>query len=140
MSGGPRCLLGLSGAASNLRNQEIYAKWGFLVLQVALEFRDLLPEHVGGISHSTDDTEAAGIGDRGCEFGAGSHVHTSEEDRVVDFEEVGDRGTDLFCGMILSIVLVQERKGRFTRGSHVEGTVRKVLVLDGLSFSDEFVQ
>lgn len=104
-------LLGLSGAASDLRNQQIHAEWRILVLQVAFEFRDLLPEHVGCVPHSSNDTETAGVGDRCCEFGTGGNIHTSEEDRVVDFEEVGDRGTELFCNLMLGMAHLQERQG-----------------------------
>lgn len=121
-------LLGLSGAASNLRNQEINTKRRILVFQVALEFRDLLPEHVGCVPHSSNDSEAASVGDRCCEFGAGGNIHTSKEDRVVDFEEVGDRGTELFCGMMLERRLFKSENGRLTRGSHVEGVLHKVLI------------
>ena len=102
------CLLGLSGTASNLRNQEVHAKWCILILQEALEFRDLLPEHIGCVPHSTNDTEAAGVCDRCCEFGAGGHVHTSEENGVIDFEKVGDRGTKLFCGIMLEEWLLNQ--------------------------------
>ena len=92
------CLLCFSGAASHLGNQEIHPEWCVLVLQEALEFRDLLSEHIRCVSNAADDTKTAGICYRCCEFGASGNVHASEEDGVVDFEEVGDRGAELFCG------------------------------------------
>lgn len=105
------CLLGLSGTASNLRNQKIHAKWRILVLQEALEFRNLLSEHIGCVPHSTNDTEAAGVCDRCSEFGAGRHIHTSEKNGVIDFEKVGDRGTNLLCGVKLEKWLFNQRCG-----------------------------
>ena len=52
---------------------------------------------------------------------------------MVDFEEVGGRGTELFCGMMLAECLFKSEKDRLTRGSHLEAILRKVLDLDVFS-------
>ena len=96
------CLLGLTRTSSDLGQKEINAKRSILVCQEGLQFCDLFPEHVWCVAHSSDDTETSCIGDCGCEFGTGGNVHSSEENRVVNFEEVGDRGAKYLC-ILLSV-------------------------------------
>jgi hypothetical protein len=50
----------------------------------------LLPEHLWGVSDTTNDTETTGVCDSGSQLGAGGHIHTSQEDWVVDLEKIGD--------------------------------------------------
>ena len=95
-------LLGLPSIATNLWDKEIDAKGRILVLQVGFQLRDLLSEHIWGITDAADDAEATGVGDGCCETGACGDIHPGEHDRVVDFEEIGDRGAELFCGNVVS--------------------------------------
>ena len=92
-----RCSLGLARAASDLRQQQVDTERRVLVLQEALELRNLLPQHVRGISNAADDTETAGIGNSGGELGAGGDVHAGQEDRVVDLEQISRGGAKLLC-------------------------------------------
>lgn len=92
-------ILRLPRIPAYLRDQQIHTERRILVFQEPLEFCDLLPEHVRRVAHPTDDAEAAGIGDCGGKFGAGGDVHTGEHDGVVDFEEVGHGGAELFWRM-----------------------------------------
>jgi hypothetical protein len=89
-------LLSLPGTAANLRNQEIDTEGSILVVEEALEFRNLFPEHVWGVADATDHTDAAGVGDGCCELGAGGDVHAGEHDGVCDLEQVGRDRADLF--------------------------------------------
>ena len=89
-------LLGLPGTAADLWNQKVDAEGCILVFQIGFELRDLFPEHIWGIADATDDTKAASIGNSRRESRACGNVHASEHDGVVDFEEVSDRGPELF--------------------------------------------
>lgn len=96
-----RFLLGLAGTAANLGKEKVDTEGSVLVVQVALEFGDLLAEHLGGIANATDDTKTTGISDSGGQLGSRSHVHACQQDGVVDLEQISDRGTDLFCSVVM---------------------------------------
>lgn len=96
-----RFLLGLAGTAANLGKEKVDTEGSVLVVQVALEFGDLLAEHFGGIANATDDTQTTSISDSGGQLGSGSHVHACQQDGVVDLEQISDRGTDLFCSVVM---------------------------------------
>lgn len=87
-------LLGLAGRATNLGKQQVDTEGSVLVGQVALELGDLLLEHIGGVANTTDDTQTTGVGDSSRQLGAGGHVHTSQQNWVVDLEKISDGGTD----------------------------------------------
>lgn len=87
-------LLGLPRAASDLREQQIDTEWSVLVFQVGLYLCDLLAEHVWCVSHATDDSETACVGDCCGELGPSCYVHASQKNWVLDVEEVGDRCAD----------------------------------------------
>jgi hypothetical protein len=89
-------ILSFPGTAANLRNQEIDTERSILVVEEALEFRDLFSEHVRSVTYATDHTNTTGIGDGCCELGTGSHVHAGEHDGVCDLEQVGGDRADLF--------------------------------------------
>jgi hypothetical protein len=89
-------LLSLPSTAANLRNQEIDAERSVLVVEEALEFRNLFSEHVWGVAHATDHTDATGVGDGCCELRTGSDVHAGEHDGMCDLEQVGRDRADLF--------------------------------------------
>jgi hypothetical protein len=119
-------ILGLTGRATDLWKQEINTEWRILVVQVALELSDLLAEHVWGVTDTTDNTEAAGIGNGCCELWASSNVHTSQEDWVLDLQEIGSSGADLLCGKALLAIVregfsnaVPERLCRCHAGCHL---------------------
>jgi len=78
-------LLRLPRTPTNLRDQEIHPERRILVLQESLQLRNLLSQHVWCVADAADDAQAAGIGDRGSEFGTSGHVHSGEHDGVVDF-------------------------------------------------------
>lgn len=78
--------LGLAGASTDLGEQQVNTKGSVLVIQKALELSNLLTEHVGGVSNTSDNSQSTGVGDRGSQFGTGGHVHTRQEDGVVDLE------------------------------------------------------
>ncbi len=90
-------LLGLASVATDLGEKQVDAEGGVLVGEMLLELGNLVLEHVGGVADTTDDAHATGVGDGGSQLGAGSDVHTSQEDGVVDLEKIGDRGADLLC-------------------------------------------
>lgn len=90
-------LLGLTGRASDLGEEQVDTEGGVLIVQVALKLGDLFLEHVGSVAHATDDTEATSVSDSSRQLGAGGHVHTSQQNWVVDLEQIGDGGTDNLC-------------------------------------------
>jgi hypothetical protein len=96
-SRGKRGLLGLAGTASNLWEQKIDTEWSVLVVHVALELGDLLTEHVGGVSDTSDDTDTSSVGDGGSKLWAGGNIHTGKHDGVVDLQEIGERRAQLLC-------------------------------------------
>jgi len=87
--------LRLPGAAADLREKQVDTERRALVFEVALQLCDLLAQHVGRVSDSTDHAEAACVADGCCELRAGGHVHAGEHDRVVNLQEVGGGGADL---------------------------------------------
>jgi hypothetical protein len=93
-------VLGLSRASTNLREEQIDAKWRALVVQISLELGDLLAEHVWRVANATQHTDTAGIGDSRRELRPSSHVHASKHDGVLDLQQVGELGADLLCGLL----------------------------------------
>lgn len=87
---GTKNILGLSCITANLRQKQVNAEWRILIVEVSLQFIELLPEHLWCVSDTTDDTETTGVCDGGSQLGAGGHVHTSQEDWVVDLEKISD--------------------------------------------------
>lgn len=86
-------ILCLPRTTTHLRDQKIHAKRCIFVFQEPLQLGYLLTQHIWRVADASDDAETAGIGDCSCEFGTCGYVHTSEHDRVIDFEEVGDCGS-----------------------------------------------
>lgn len=119
-----RRLLCFPCIAANLGNQEINTEWCILVVQEALQLRDLLSKHIWRVSNTADDTETTGVGDRCCEFRARGDVHTCKHDRVVDFQQVCDCCADLlwvFVSIGPQTMLAMWRSSlSLTRGSHDE--------------------
>lgn len=118
------CLLGLTGATTDLREKQVDTERSVLVVEVLLELGDLLLEHLGGVADTTDDTHATGVGDGGSQLGTGSDVHAGKQDGVLDLEKIGDRGADLLCrkGLVSDFVApwrnaFVDRGGGGTRGS-----------------------
>lgn len=89
-------ILCLSSISTDLGQQQVNTEWCLLVDQVSLEFRNLLPEHIWGVSDTTNNTETASVRDSRSELGASRHVHTSKKDRVVDLEEIRQGRPELF--------------------------------------------
>lgn len=105
-------VLGLAGGAANLWEKEIDTEWCVLVVQVGLELSDLLAEHVWGVSNTSNNTETSGIGDSGSELWAGGNVHSSQNNWVVDLQEISGGGADLlyiFMSVFLCQGLVREQ-------------------------------
>jgi hypothetical protein len=98
-----KCLLCLSGTTAYLRKQEINSEWCILVLQVTLEFCDLLAQHVWCIANSANDAQATSVRDGSGKFGACSDVHTSQHDWVVDLQEISRCGSDLLCIFLANV-------------------------------------
>ena len=71
---------------------------------MGLDLVDLVTEHGGSVADATEDTDTTGIGNSSSQLGAGSHVHTSQEDGVVDLEKIGDGSADLLCWGALVLV------------------------------------
>lgn len=90
-------LLGLTGTTTDLRKKEIDTERSVLVLQVALQLSNLLAQHLWGVTDTTDDAETTGIGDRSSQLGAGSHVHASQQNWVVDLQEISDGSANNLC-------------------------------------------
>jgi hypothetical protein len=78
-----------------LRKQQINTERSVLVLQVALELGNLLTEHVRSVSDTADDTETASVGDCRSQLRPSSHVHSCQQDGVVDLEQISERSLDL---------------------------------------------
>jgi len=87
-------IVGATGISTDLGQEQVNTEGGFGVVQVRLEFVDLLLEHFGGVSEASNDTEAAGVSDRSSQLGASSNVHSGQEDGVLDAEELGDGSPD----------------------------------------------
>ena len=96
-------LLRLPRTAANLWDQEIDAEGCVLVYEIALEFCDLLAEHVWRVPNTTDHTDATGICDGSGELRSRSDVHARQHDRMVDLEEIRRRRAELFCGICVSV-------------------------------------
>lgn len=88
-------ILRFSCTAPDLRNEKIHAKWCILVFQKHFQLGNLLTQHVWGVADASDDAETAGIGNSCCELWAGGYIHTSKHDGMVDFEEIGNCGSEL---------------------------------------------
>jgi hypothetical protein len=109
-----------------LGEEQVDTEGSILILQVALQLGDLLTEHIRSITDTTDNTQTTGIGDSSRQLRAGGHVHTSQQNGVVDLEQIGDGSADDLCGDdIVSTCLEDERTKKngktvetLTRGSH----------------------
>lgn len=99
-------LLSLASAAANLGKKQINAKRKLLVNEMALQLSDLLAEHVRGITDTTQNTETAGIRDGSSELRAGGDVHASQQDGMLDTEQVSNGSADLLCVVVLAIIYV----------------------------------
>lgn len=86
--------LGLASAAADLGEQQINTERSLLVVQVALQLSDLLLQHLGGVSNTTDNTQTTGVGDSSSQLRAGRHVHACQQNGVVDLEQIGDGSAD----------------------------------------------
>lgn len=64
-------------------------------MQVALQLCNLFTEHFRCVADTTNDTQATSIGDSGGQLGTSGHIHTCQQDGVVDLEQIGEGGTDL---------------------------------------------
>ena len=113
---GDRCdSLCFPRTAADLRKQQVHTKGGILVIQVALEFGNLLAEHVWSIAnllpvrllfavrpclltYTSDDAQSSGIGDGCGELRASCNVHASQEDWVLDLQEICDGSLNLLWG------------------------------------------
>jgi hypothetical protein len=73
-------------------------------VQEALELSNLLPQHVWRVADTADDTESTSVGDGGCELRAGSNIHASKKNGVVDLQEIGRNRLDLLCSNTISQV------------------------------------
>jgi hypothetical protein len=89
-------ILGLSGVSTDLGQQKVNTEWCLLVDQETLEFRNLLPQHVWGISDTTDNTETAGIRDGCGKLRTSCDVHASKKNWVVDLQEIRKGRPELF--------------------------------------------
>jgi len=87
-------LLGLAGRATNLGKQQVDTEGRVLVGQEALELGELLLEHIRSVANTTDNTQTTCVGYSSRQLGTGGHVHTSQQNWVVDLEQIGDGGTD----------------------------------------------
>lgn len=101
-----RSILGLSCISTNLRKKQVDTEWCVLIVQKALEFGNLVLEHFRGVTDAADNTETTGVRDSGSQLGASGHVHTGEEDGVVDLQEIRNRSTKLLCitGLVLALL------------------------------------
>lgn len=93
-------ILGLSRVSANLRQKQVNTERRVLIVQKALEFGNLVLEHLRGVTNATNNTETTSVRDSGSQLGASSHVHSSEQNGVVDLQEIRDRRAELFWIMI----------------------------------------
>lgn len=82
--------------STDLGEEQVNTEGSVLVVEEALELGDLLLEHLGGVADTADNTETASVGDGSGELGAGSDVHASKNDGVVDLEELGELSGDSY--------------------------------------------
>jgi hypothetical protein len=99
-------LLGLSGIAANLGQQQVNTEGCVLVVQEALEFSNLLPQHVWRVADAANDTETASVGNGSGELRTGRDVHASKQNGVFDPQKLGRDRLDLFCILISHMYLV----------------------------------
>lgn len=78
----------LSSIATDLWQQEVDTEGSVLVVQILLELLDVLPEHLGRVSDTTNDAQTTCIGDCCCESWAGSNVHAGQDNWVLDAKEL----------------------------------------------------
>lgn len=94
-----RYVLGLSRAATDLGEEQIDTEGRTLVVKEALQLGDLLAEHVWGVANATEHTKTSGVGDSGSELRACCYVHTGEQHRVLDLQQVGELCADLLYAL-----------------------------------------
>ena len=90
--------LGLTCATTNLGEQKVDAEWCILVIQVALELSNLLSQHVRCVTDTTDDTKTSGVGNSSSELRTSGHVHTGQNNGVLDLKQIGELCADLLYG------------------------------------------
>jgi hypothetical protein len=120
------CLLGLASTATNLGKEQVDTEGSVLIIQEALQLGDLLTEHIRSITNTTDNTQTTGIGDSSRQLRASGHVHTSQQNGVVDLKQIGDGSADDLCGgdIVSTCLEVETTKNngktveKLTRGSH----------------------
>ena len=88
-------LLCLSGTATDLRQQKVNTKGSILVLEITLQFGDLLSQHVRRVSNTSNNAQASGVGDSSGKLRTSGDVHSGKHDRVIDLQEIGRCGSDL---------------------------------------------
>ena len=74
--------VGLASVTPNLRKEQIDAEGCVLVLKVSRDGAYLLPQDLGGVPESTNDTKPARVRDRSRELGASGDVHSYEDVRT----------------------------------------------------------
>lgn len=87
-------LLCLARASTDLRKEKVDTEWSVFVVQEALQLGNLVTEHFRSVSDTSDDTESTGVGDGRGQLGPGSHVHSCQQDRVVDLEQISEGSLD----------------------------------------------
>lgn len=65
--------------------------------EVSLELSNVLPKHGWAICHASHDAKATGVCYCCDKFGACDSIHSREHYRMIDAEQVGDRGLDSLC-------------------------------------------
>jgi hypothetical protein len=88
---------------TDLRKQKVNTKGRAFIIEVSLQFSDLLLEHLWRVPNTANDTKTASICNCGGQFGARSDVHAGEKNWVVDLEEIGDWRPDLFYSPRVSV-------------------------------------
>ena len=101
-------VLGLASATTDLREQEIDTKWRILVIQVTLELGNLLSQHVRCVTNTTNNTKAASVSDSSSELGTSSHIHASQQNGVLDLEQISELGAELLY--VMSAAMRERRK------------------------------
>ena len=87
-------VVGLAGAAADLRQREVDAEGQRWVVQVRLDLVDDLLQLRRRVPQPADHAQAARVGHRGREGPARCACHAREDDRVLDAEELAEGGAE----------------------------------------------
>jgi len=91
-------------------------------MEIALQLLNLLLQHFRSVPNTADDSETPGVCDCCSQLRTGRDIHPSQEDGMIDFEQVSDWGTNSLysvvwlvipADMLLSALMILTRRRHF---------------------------